>query len=184
MNEGPARPFIFCGVGWVEPTAKPTMSMPVIHSRKNIETTPPRRWAVSVVLCDGCWSPVCHFRLGRWAVSMIFCEQCVTWTRWVSPLALPTLPPARRRGARPDGTLFFLRFSQHRYHQPHCFLAHFFPIPAININAFQHQLAQVVRRGIRFFVPGSFEFSWRKFRASCRLSYWKLMASFGCAFSV
>jgi hypothetical protein len=94
MNEGPARPFIFCGVGWVEPTAKPTMSMPVIHSRKNIETTPPRRWAVSVVLCDGCWSPVCHFRLGRWAVSMILCEQCVTWSRWVSPLALPTLPPA------------------------------------------------------------------------------------------
>jgi hypothetical protein len=45
------------------------MSKPVIHSRKIIEITQLRRWVVPLVLC----------------------ELCVTWTRWVSPLALPTL---------------------------------------------------------------------------------------------
>src|SRR5690606_1346875 len=44
--------------------------MPVIHSRKIIETTPP----------------------GSQAAPLVLCEQCATWTRWDSPLALPTLP--------------------------------------------------------------------------------------------
>jgi hypothetical protein len=56
-------------VGWVEPKAKPTGSIPVIQSRKIIEIT----------------------QLGRRVVPLVLCEQCATWTRWVSPLALPTL---------------------------------------------------------------------------------------------
>jgi hypothetical protein len=57
-------------VGWVEPKAKPTGTMPIIHSRKIIEIT----------------------RLGSWVVPLLLCEQCAAWSRWVSPLALPTLP--------------------------------------------------------------------------------------------
>src|SRR5690606_4218131 len=69
-------------VGWVEPKAKPTMSMSVIHSRKIIETALLRRWVVSTVLCEQCatW---------RQVVSMVLCEQYITWTRWVSRSLYP-----------------------------------------------------------------------------------------------